>query len=280
MTDNGKRFILENCFSARLESDSSLMGSNITDIGVLNGDGFQTVIVTDCNDKRVKRFYRHHGNTTHSWLDVDSEPRGLAKIADDTVIVSLHGTRQLCFIRVDSDLCESRRVNVDKEYYGLASIDAETIAASAPWHHPPTVDVIDIEGRVLVSINKDAEGKDLFASPKYLTVTPSGDILVSDILRISLTCLTSSGRVKWIFQPNDPRILVEPRGVTCNSAGEIFLADNNEHKILKLSPDGVFLSNVFTRVDDIVWPAGLCIDNSGKLYVTQSEGQIKVYTPQ
>ncbi|XP_041362103.1 uncharacterized protein LOC121378070 [Gigantopelta aegis] len=274
------RYILENSFSARLKSDSCLMGSNVTDIGVLNANGSKTIIVTDCNDKRVKRFYEHHGNMAHSWLDVESEPRGLAKIADNTVVVSLHGSRELCFIRVDSEMYVSSRVNADKEYYGLSSIDANTIAASAPWHHPPTVDVIDTEGKVLVSINKDADGKDLFASPKYLTVTPSRDILVSDIMKISLTCVTSSGKVKWVFQPNDQSVLAEPRGVACNTVGEIFLADNNEHKILKLSPDGVFLSNVFTRVDNMVWPVGICVDSSGKLYITQSEGEIKVYTPQ
>ena len=75
-----------------------------------------------------------------------------------------------------------------------------------------------------------------------------------------------------------------PSGVAVDASGNLYVADNGNHKIRKISPTGAVITlaggtagfaDGTGNVAQFVWPAGIAIDASGNVYVSE-EGNNKI----
>ena len=64
--------------------------------------------------------------------------------------------------------------------------------------YPPCVDIVDITGRRLRTIDSDSTGNQLFEMPGYLG-NVGGRIVVSDRAKKSLICVDQLGEVIWTY---------------------------------------------------------------------------------
>ncbi|GJM34184.1 MAG: hypothetical protein DHS20C18_31850 [Saprospiraceae bacterium] len=115
-----------------------------------------------------------------------------------------------------------------------------------------------------------------------ITDATIGAIEVDDSLKI----FTSSYDNGWIgyFREGDTTIthLVEgfsgPAGITHGSDGILYVANNQNARIIRIQPNGQF--DIFTLGNPLFWPTGITIDPDNNLYVASLfNGQIIKITP-
>ncbi len=109
-----------------------------------------------------------------------------------------------------------------------------------------------------------------------------GAIELDDALNI-FTCSYDLG---WVgkFVEGDNTItnlatgLSGPAGITHDTNGNLFVATNANHRIIKILPDGA--KQTYVQGSPLFWPTGITIDSSGNLFVANMfSGQIIKITP-
>ncbi|XP_067682766.1 uncharacterized protein [Haliotis asinina] len=248
----------------------------IVDIVVVDVNDVAVVVVADFNNKSLKSLYRQRGRDVFSSLSVESNPFCLALISDRTVALTLPWSDKICITEVTSGLRVNKSIETGKAYYGIAGIDEDCLAVSTTWQTPCSVDIIDHSGRVIKTIDTTDYGESLFSDPWYMAVTPSGDILVSDCQEQSLMCLDQSGHTRWRYKPRGNAMLKIPAGVACDSEGNIYLADTDRHCVITLDEHGRFLREAASSADGVERPRCITVTDSGCMYVTMENGDIRI----
>lgn len=140
-------------------------------------------------------------------------------------------------------------------------------------HDPDSGTVVrDIGGRA-------PEGYDLFTDPYYVCTTRTGNIIVTDWGAPNLRFFDARGNFLanyGTYGLNKDQVL-QPYGVCCDPYGNIFVADNQNHRIHLLAPDGTFLRFVVTKQHGLWHPMAVATDNNGLLIVTEALGKVKVF---
>ncbi|MFN8273556.1 MAG: T9SS type A sorting domain-containing protein [Flavobacteriaceae bacterium] len=139
------------------------------------------------------------------------------------------------------------------------------------------------------------DGQGILASfnrPVSLTIDPSGSILVADFYGHKIRKITPNGNVTTIAgngeDGNTDGSALEssfsyPVGVVTDASGNIFIADQNNHKIRKISTDGnvtTFAGSGIAGFADgtaatakFNGPTGITIDDLNNLYVADQQNQ-------
>lgn len=159
--------------------------------------------------------------------------------------------------------------------------------------------VTDFAGSNQMAGNVDGSGTSArFNNPFALKVDASGNIYVSDSDNHNIRKITPSGDVITFAGSSfngsadgtgTSASFRNPQGIDINSSGDIFICDTGNHKIRKITPAGVVTtfagSGVATSIDGTGTaatfdsPAGITIDASGNLYVTDRSRKIRKITP-
>lgn len=140
-------------------------------------------------------------------------------------------------------------------------------------HNPKT-------GKVLKTIEgKDTKGVKVLVDPYYVTVTPQDNIIITDTAAPNIKVFSPSGSYLANYGHyglrNDE--VLQPYGVCCDSYGYIFVADNQNHRIHLLLPDGKLSKFLITKNESLWHPMGLAITDSGYLAISEALGKVKVY---
>jgi sugar lactone lactonase YvrE len=136
-----------------------------------------------------------------------------------------------------------------------------------------------------------------FTKPAALTVDLSGSIYVADygnnvIRKISAAGVVStfagSGGLGDTDGPGNTAKFRRPKGVATDAAGNVYVADEGNNKIRKISPDGLvstLAGNGTAGSADgqgtaagFEWPSGVAVDSSGNVYVAERY-KIRKVTP-
>ncbi|XP_013411370.1 tripartite motif-containing protein 2-like [Lingula anatina] len=110
---------------------------------------------------------------------------------------------------------------------------------------------------------------------KYITTTPSGDVIVSDPNDRCIRVYTPEGQLQYTY--GGEGVMKGSQGVYVDEDGTIFISDLNADNIHQVSPAGQFMRYVLTAMDGLWGPKDVCINQEGHLVVVQDDGWIKTY---
>ncbi|XP_045177696.2 E3 ubiquitin-protein ligase TRIM71-like [Mercenaria mercenaria] len=126
---------------------------------------------------------------------------------------------------------------------------------------------------------KDTKGIKVLVDPYYITVTPQDNIIVTDTASPNIKVFSPDGKYLANYghygMRNDE--VLQPYGVCCDHYGYIFVADNQNHRIHLLLPDGKLSKFLLTKTESLWHPMGLALTENGNLVVTEALGKVKIY---
>ena len=168
-------------------------------------------------------------------------------------VVTLPEKSELALIETEFDLTFKETIVTNKPYEGIACLPDEKCVVSCCVIGKQCVDVINMGGEIIKSISNDSSGEQLFSWPRFIDVTQSGNILVSDRDNRTLKCIDQSGTLKWTYPTP-----ASPWGVSSHENGSVFLClDNNVIQVL--SDSGRLLQNKFiSSRDGVRIPYAIC----------------------
>ncbi|KAL4216899.1 Acid-sensing ion channel 2 [Mactra antiquata] len=126
---------------------------------------------------------------------------------------------------------------------------------------------------------KDTKGSKVLVDPYYIAVTPQDNIVVTDTASPNIKVFSPIG--KYIgnygdYGMRDDQVL-QPYGICCDYYGYMMVADNQNHRIHLLLPDGKLSKFLVTKSDSLWHPMGLAITEQGYIVMTEALGKVKVY---
>ena len=198
-------------------------------------------------------------------LELKSEPWGGTKLQQSMIAVT--GLKIIYIITVTDDLELQTTVRTRKDYWGVTAISPINLACTCKY--PPSVDIVDITGRRLRSIEENHLGEQLFEMPGYICM--NGDaILVTDRAKKSLTCVDQEGSVLWVYKgQNEDERFEFPRGMAVDSKQRVLVADHDRCCVHLISSKGEYLCQVMTCNH----PRTLCLDTHGQTLYLSTEGK-------
>ncbi|XP_048253261.1 uncharacterized protein LOC125371672 [Haliotis rufescens] len=246
---------------------------NALDVAVFVVDNTDTTVVTDHGNKCVKSFYKRNKMSCQSKLGVQSAPRCIAKLNNNKMAVTLPDTKKIIIVEVKPELVLQSSISTRQTYEGLTSLTPTTLAAGSVFR--PCVDILDMAGNVLRTLDPVTDGERLVLAPCFLSTTRQGNILVSCLgYAHRVLCLTPHGDVVFRYHPTQQS--PSARGITKTNTGHILVIDLLANCVIQLSASGTYVRKVLTSRDGITSPYGVCLSESQHLYVTTGHC-VKIY---
>ncbi|MEW8544063.1 MAG: hypothetical protein AB2693_11060 [Candidatus Thiodiazotropha sp.] len=205
------------------------------------------ILMADSNNDKVKLF--SPGMKFLSSVSVPDLPWDIAVVSDTEAIVT---TTSLSLVSLDISCSQLRiktKIEVPYDIGGITKYKNKFVVCSD--HPTSSVKLIDLTGKVYWSVSSDQQGQPLFSCPLYLTSHDEGrssTVFVTDRGNSTLTLLNGETggvitRRQWQYN--------EPRGVTTDTAGNIYVChwltpeisvlsgDLSEEKILLSTKNGL-----------------------------------------
>ncbi|XP_046364315.2 E3 ubiquitin-protein ligase TRIM33-like [Haliotis rufescens] len=108
-----------------------------------------------------------------------------------------------------------------------------------------------------------------------LSVTPAGDVVISEWGSGSLRLLSKEGLDKWRSEKYESGW--NPNGNCVSTHGTIFVADYDWGGVCVYSPDGTNTIDHSTACDGLMNPSYVAVDEDGLLFVSDKKGIVNVY---
>lgn len=175
------------------------------------------------------------------------------------VAVTQPEKRTITILSMERGLNVKGIMRTNKAYEGIAQMQSGDFVVSCIQGRM-SIDVIDRSGHVLKSIERSHS----FRCPRFLCVTSSGSVIVSDREQkhvVSVNFTTS--QLEWTYSTP-----CSPWGVACDQNGKIFIClDNNSVHVI--SEDGQLIQDKFiSDKDGIKTPYAICA-RRGQIAMTE-----------
>ncbi|XP_046357710.2 uncharacterized protein LOC124136015 [Haliotis rufescens] len=242
----------------------------LVDVTVLTVGDIKVTVVADYYNTSLETYYTSNLQSFHNQLLLSDSPFQIAKLCESQIFVSVPDSKEIVTVNVTPSPVLLSTIKTSKDYYALAFLSPSQLAAGT-YRQSHSVDILDMTGRILRSINTGVIG-----SPDYIHVTRNNNLIVSEREVKSLVCVTSEGDAVFTHTPTGDRALTHPRGITTTSTGDILLVDYDSDKVIQLTESGQFVRDVLTQQDGLIDPCGVSLDGDGLLYVT-SDRYVKVF---
>ncbi|XP_076460137.1 uncharacterized protein LOC143293114 [Babylonia areolata] len=236
-----------------LRTSEDQEAASIKDVLLLEGN---RLLVTDNANKALKALIPAHQESPPRalTLTLKTRPWGLTLTQPNVVAVSGHQCLYIVTV-TDQTLILQTTVRTRKDYWALTSLSPTSVAGACKF--PPSVDIVDITGRRLRSIEGDTDGVTLFTQPSGLA-SLHGNILVTDRQHRKLVCLDQAGEVKFVYKSTTTASSSSTssssedqhyiRGLCTDRHDRILLVDGPN--VLLLSQHGKLLCQVLTGLPD------------------------------
>ncbi|XP_046327373.2 uncharacterized protein LOC124111662 [Haliotis rufescens] len=194
-------------------------------------------------------------------LDLDATPSRICKIDNNVVAITTSYPNTIALYRMEGELLFQNRIKTKKSYDGIACLEDGLFVVT----NLTDVDFIDYDGKVLAE-HKITMPNVLRPDNCYVSVTPGGEIITTDISGNTLSCIKRNGKLFW--QKKKKRKSYEnPMGTAVDSSGAIFLAEQNFEIILQLDKMGSVVGNVVEKSERFRKPSAIALDNTGYMFV-------------
>ncbi|CAG2246168.1 unnamed protein product [Mytilus edulis] len=155
-----------------------------------------------------------------------------------------------------------KKLPIPGKAFSVTQINQNTIAITYPGLIDDEIRIIDLEGNTLKSIQVKSE------SPLWNLVYCNDRVIYSDYGGKAVYCVDQSGKQIWQYKQD----LSGPYGLCTDTYGNIFVADQESHRIIVISKDGkeskVLLSDGLENPRCICLKqnesSGFICDNNGK----------------
>ncbi|XP_046585233.1 mucin-22-like [Haliotis rubra] len=248
----------------------------LIDVIVMIVNDTDIVIITDYSNKNVKSFYNRNDKPCYNRLSLDSDPWSLTQLTSNQIAVTVPKIKQIVIADASPDMARLSTISTSKQYRGITALTSSTVAVSTT--SPPGVDVLDSEGNVLRSTSLMHHSPSILKYPYFLSLTNTGNILVSDSGTKYVLCLKPDGDIVFTSIPTGDSSRHGPQGVTTTITGDILVTYFDLNSVVHLTETGQFVKTLLTERHDIDKPRGLCVGGQGRVYICNSfKGQIKVF---
>lgn len=176
----------------------------------------------------------------------------------------------------------------------------DSAAEATPESASLPTDVAVVDGRVFVldtgngrilEVAEDGTGARILDVPlsEAMAITAhNGKLYVANSTAGTILVVDPSGSTEREIQPQEVpsgEKPLRPIGIAVAPGGDIYLSDADNHRVLKLDPDGRFLSSIGSGQRDygeygFNTPVGLALDSRGNLFVVDMlNSEVKKYSP-
>lgn len=244
----------------------------IKSILVMNSCDMETIVVTDYNNSCVKSFYTDEGGDHHSRLELPGKPWGLTELKYERIAVTSPEQKAIYTIRVKPELEMQKVIKVGKKLFSVATVDADTVVASAQEERPPALYIINMKGTTLKTIAR-FRNRNLLESPTCITMSPRGDYLVAE----------KRGKILSITKVGIPGTKVDTelqqplQWITCSSDGKVFIVDTESNKVVWVREGKHNIDKtVLSEEHGILFPKSVCL-HRGAMFVVEQRGTIQKF---
>ncbi|XP_014770242.1 uncharacterized protein LOC106869151 [Octopus bimaculoides] len=260
-------------FSTNTE-DERVSKKYLNDMVVFN-DG--CIVLTDSFNNKLKLF-SCSGHLISECI-LEYWPFGVCIWDDDMFVVSLPNVRKICFIKHLCPMSVSHYIVTKWSYYCLTKVDNGHLVCT----HCLTskVDIVRVNNNSLTlirTIEPDILGE-IANSVCYVTITPAGDIVISDHLNDCIICYGLDGSYKFTVKYIGKYPLDGPAGV-CVDERFIYLSEMGQSRILRLTFSGTLSGVLVPKERNLIRPKAISIGPKRTIAVsnfTRQQSFIQVF---
>lgn len=213
-------------------------------------------------------------------LPVSAQPFGVAVDAHGRIFVATYDHKVDVFLADGSQLLHSWGSvgEADGQFrpWGI-TIDAEGQVLVVDQHNS-RVQIFTAEGKFVSKFGSPGSGDGQFEDPHGVAVNYStGEIVVTDSINSDVQIFSGTGEFHKKFSL---RAMEDPRGVTVDGAGNIFVGNADPGRVFVFDKEGELLSCIGTDGTgdgQFNRPWGVAVDGNGHLYVVDRNNRVQVF---
>jgi len=245
-------------------------GSFFYDIAVVSTT---RVLVADNENKTLRLVDSQNGGVVAK-VSLTAKPFRLCAIRDRRAVVTFPTEKRIQFIRIAGDtLSLDRYVDLNGSVVGIAACDNHLVVS---YEHPCRVKKITMEGKVTHELTNQTPGKELFKFPRFIAISESKHIFISDSGTNTITQLDETLQVvQTITSP----LMKSVTGIVSVNTTQLLVSGWNSHNILVLDTTTGSLTTLLGQAEKIHNPGAVawCPD-SKTLYICPTHTLVKTIT--
>ena len=228
-----------NIRSSKDDNQPCVSGLAVTDNGIL--------LVSDYHNRALKVFSQD--NTLLSSVPLSAGCYDVTVTEDDIAVVSTRD-KTLHYLDISDPPSSSvqRSVSLGYKVLGITTTHKDKLVVTTNTV-PPSVRMIDMNGKEVWSVSKGPDNQQLFDIPRYIVTSKINDtetVIVTDWRKETLTLLNANnGSLLKIVDIKGK----DPRGITVDSDGNIFVACYKTMEICVWSNDFTKSRTLISRKD-------------------------------
>lgn len=248
---------------ARIKINAKLLSDkqdcDISGMDMLSED---EIVLADYNNRSVK-IIDLNDNTIRDELKLKFHPYDLTVPKENTIVVTLTNTIQV--IKKSHILRLEDSIQFDGECYGIASNQNKLFVSFVK--PSPKIEVLNLQGDVLQTIDMRMGGRDIFKRPRYVAVCPNEKfVYVTDFETDSIVLLSLAGEKSKVFR--DTTVLNGPYGIHVGVDGHVLVCNYGNDNIYEFSADLSKHRSILTKKEGIESPQSIYIcDKQNKLFI-------------
>ncbi len=213
------------------------------------------------------------GKCIKSIAQGDIMPYGITIDAEGYMAITDHKDRTVKFFTPDGQFGLSWQSDMFDWPDGIAATTAGHYVVT-DWTRG-TVSIHDIDGvRIRAFTSADPEADTHFSCPAYVTLDKHQRIILTDTSDHSVKIFDQTGKLLQKFgnlPAGSPGTIKDPRGITTDKNNNIVVADWGKNAVSLFSSDGSFITHLLTDDDNIKYPWGVAMNDSGQLLMSEQK---------
>lgn len=232
------------------------------------------LILVDRQNRKIKLFAKNYRCLTT--MPFNSKPWDVTVINPAEIAVTLPEERGIQLLNVGDVQFSLGEYFVNNDAcFGITYVRGKffTLAYDGT---PPSLKILDADGRELAAVAYDDDGSQLFSRPVYITSNTKGTLIyVADERRGSVTTLVETAEHCYSYSSLD---LGHAAGLAIDNEENLYVCRNHAKSVQVVSPEGDRVKTLISH-DMISYPRAIAFDmNDERLLITQGDkSAVKVF---